>query len=77
MPGLRRGQTTARETDPVTAEFLHMEIAGLRSPDRAEASDFFESAVGEEAIASVANREYLRGFAEGAIDIWRQVRGEI
>jgi len=62
------------------ADRLYMDI---RSSDddspRSNARDFWKRAVGDdrEAEYHLANPDFLRGFAEGALEVWREVQGQL
>jgi predicted CopG family antitoxin len=55
-----------------TADLLANEITG----DSMTAAEFWESAVGPD-DARLADKEFLRGFAEGAASIWDSVKNQI
>jgi len=45
--------------------------------DRQAAADFWEAAVGDTADRHANDDSFVRGFAEGACDVWRQVQNRI
>ena len=54
-------------------DFVTGLILGCEEPDCYSVKDFWESAVGEDWPRSVLNPEFLRGFCEGALEVWAEV----
>ena len=61
------------------AEVLVFKIAGTDDYDRSAATDFWESLLGDDADAEtrLASLDFLRGFVEGAVELFEQVEGEL
>jgi hypothetical protein len=60
-----------------TDERLYFEINPDDDSDRKAADDFWECAAGD-ALQKAANKSaFLKGFAEGAIDLWLTVKNEL
>ncbi|MGE0536751.1 MAG: hypothetical protein AB7O68_17400 [Pirellulales bacterium] len=61
------------------AERLAFEINPEMDGERNEAAGFWEIAVGDDAVAesNLADDEFMRGFAEGALDVWGEVKGKV
>lgn len=55
-------------------EWLFEAISGDSGWDR---SDFWESAIGEDWEIKVADKQLLRGFADGALVLWNEVQRQL
>jgi hypothetical protein len=64
------------ESDYTEAELLAFDILGNLEDghDRADAAAFWRESLGADSAEQVADDEFLRGFVEGSLDIWRQVQ---
>ena len=62
-----------------TAERLAFGINPEMEGERNDAAGFWEIAVGDDAVAesNLADDEFMRGFAEGALDVWGEVKGKV
>ena len=58
-------------------ELLAFQIRPGDGTNRASAGAFWEEAIGEDLEKLRWDGEYLRGFAEGALDIWEEVKGQL
>ena len=56
-------------------ELLYSEIAGYERPDRSEAAEFFDYVGANE--EDMYDPAYVRGFAEGALSVWDDVKEQI
>jgi hypothetical protein len=61
-------------TAHTTAERFYFEIVPGANGDSASAADFWETIAGED---SDLNDEFVRGVAEGALDIWRKIKNQL
>lgn len=66
----------AGESAFTPAEQLAMAILG-DAAGRGEAADFWEGEAGDDWEAITDSAAYLKGFAEGALDVWREVKDKI
>jgi hypothetical protein len=58
------------------AQLLHAIIIGVKEPEGEKSEWFWDAALGND--SSKANHpEFLRGFVEGALDVWTEVNGEL
>lgn|SRR5262249_8136824 len=60
-----------------TCERLYFQLEPDDEEDRDETRDFWERAAGEDWETDIQDGRWVRGFAEGALDIWNEVKGKI
>ena len=62
-----------------TAERLAFGINPEMEGERNDAAGFWEIAVGDGPVveSNLADDEFMRGFAEGALDVWGEVKGKV
>jgi hypothetical protein len=48
-----------------------------RKEDRTASGEFWESALGEDNVDRVEDSDFLRGFGEGAAEVWDEVKDEL
>jgi len=58
-------------------ELLYFQLEPDHNGDRESARDFWERAVGDDGDTNIQEGELVRGFAEGALDIWRSVKHQL
>jgi hypothetical protein len=59
------------------AELLVFVIQPENEADRRAAADFWEAVTGEKRSALATRDEYIKGFAEGALELWDEVKNHI
>jgi hypothetical protein len=57
-------------------ELLYFVLHPENHKDRSEASDFWECALGDDTTRT-EDGSYVRGFAEGALALWREVKDKL
>jgi hypothetical protein len=59
------------------AEVLYFEMAPADSGSRGEAQAFWEAAIGEDSRERLDDGDFVRGFAEGAEQLWHEVQSQL